>query len=855
MPKKPTDNKPSTKSRKSSGSASHSGRKARSTSPKPSARTKRSSAPSAQKKPTRPKARAKSAGAKAKTKASRGNILRSLIKRLLLWSLLALLVVTLLWVLALDYQVRAKFSGKKWSIPARVYARPMEIYQGMTLRQDELNRELSALGYQSVKRIQQPGQYSRYQGAYDIYTRDFTFPDKAEQAARYRLRIENNTVVSLSGAEDDLVLRIEPKEIGSIYPRDGEDRVLVSLDAVPPLLAESLIAVEDKEFARHYGISLKGIARAMLANIKAGRFVQGGSTLTQQLVKNFYLNQRRHLWRKVQEAVMSLLLELHYSKAEILEAYINEVYLGQSGPRGIHGFGLAAQHYFNKPLTNLKPQQIALLVSTVKGASYYNPWRFPERAKARRNVVLQLMADSALITESQRKVYAAKPLGVVDKSRLRLGDYPAFLDLVKRQLRRDYREEDLQSEGLRIFTTMSPNVQELTEQVVSRRLASMNKARKKVDEIQAAAIVTAVGSGEILAVVGDRDPRYQGFNRSLDIRRPVGSLVKPFVYLTALQASEQYTLASLLDDSPVNMKLPNGQQWQPQNFSKDSHGQVLLYDALAQSYNQSTVHLGMSVGLDEVIETLQAMGLEQSPKALPSLLLGSLELSPLEVSHLYHTLAADGVYTPLRAIRSVLNAQHQPLQRYPLASEPKISEASSYLMHYSLQAVMQAGTGRRAYQSLPNDLIVGGKTGTTNQQRDSWFAGYSGNHLGVVWIGNDSNRRTPYTGSSGALPVWTDIFRQLSTGSIANDQPASIEYYWIDSRNGLLSAEKCDGAMLMPFIAGTQPEQATDCEWAQPTVKRWFNQWFGNNGNSNDNSNDSGNDQNTPANIEQEDGN
>ena len=817
MPKKPTEKKPATQRRQSSSRSSSS---------------KRSSAKTSRKKAASSRSRKRAAS----------SIWRSLAKRFLLWLLVGILAVISLWVLALDYQVRAKFSGKKWSIPARVYARPLEIYQGMALKPGELDRELSSLGYQAVKRAAKPGQFSRYQGAYDIFTRDFIFPDKPEKAALYRVHIKNDTVAALSGAEDDLVLRIEPKEIGSIYPSHGEDRVLVTLDEVPSLLAESLIAVEDKEFAHHHGISLKGIARAMLANIKAQRFVQGGSTLTQQLVKNFYLNQRRHLWRKIQEAVMSILLELHYSKAEILEAYINEVYLGQSGPRGIHGFGLAAQHYFNKPLNNLAPHQIALLVATVKGASYYNPWRFPERATQRRNVVLQLMADSQLITPAQQKRYAARSLGVVNKSQLRLGDYPAFLDLVKRQLRRDYRQEDLQSEGLRIFTTMSPNVQELTESVIRQRLKVINASKQSAQHLQVAAVVTAVGSGEILALVGDRNPRYQGFNRGLDMRRPIGSLVKPFVYLTALQQPDRYTLASLLNDTPVDISLPNGQQWQPQNFSKETYGQVLLYDALAKSYNLSTVHLGMDVGLEQVTKTLTAVGLTSPPKALPSLLLGSVELSPIDVSHIYHTIAADGVYTPLRAIRSVLNANHRPLQRYPLASEPKISEPLSYLMHYNLQAVMQTGTGRRVYQHLPNDLLVAGKTGTTNQQRDSWFAGYSGDHLGVVWLGHDKNQRTPYTGSSGALPIWTDIFKQLSTSSIANDQPKSVEYYWIDSRNGLLSAQECEGATLIPFVAGSQPKKTTDCESAASTVPPWFRQWFNGSGSAeNSASNEEGN--------------
>jgi penicillin-binding protein 1B len=745
-----------------------------------------------------------------------------------------LLAVFSCWLLFLDYQVRAKFDGKKWAIPARVYARPLEIYEGLLLKPTELERELHSAGYRHVKSVYEARQFSTQtlssNPVYTIVTRDFVFPDKAEASARYQVSFHTqggfSQVSRVTGVGDDFIARIEPQEIGSIYPRHGEDRVLVQLDNIPPLLGQTLIAVEDKDFANHHGISFRGIARAMLVNIKAGRFVQGGSTLTQQLVKNFYLTQAKNLWRKIQEALMAPLLELHYTKAEILEAYINEVYLGQSGPRGIHGFGLAATHYFNRSLSTLKPHQIALLVGTVKGASYYNPWRRPERAKNRRDTVLQLMADNQLITQKEYKKYTAMPLGVVKKSALRLGNYPAFLDVVKRQLRTDYQEEDLQSEGLRIFTTMSPNVQGLTEKSLSSRLEQHNKKSTK-NNLQAAAVVTAVGSGEILALVGDRNPRYSGFNRAVDMQRAIGSLVKPFVFLSALSQPEKYTLSTLINDDSVTIPLAGGKQWQPQNFDKKSHGEIPLYKALAFSYNQSTTRLGMDVGLDKVIDTLSAAGVQQPIKKLPSLLLGSLELSPLALSHLYHTLAADGVYTPLRAIRDVLDANNQPLNRYPLQSEPRISSDITYLMHYNLQAAMRIGTGRRAYQELPEQLVVAGKTGTTNRQRDSWFAGYSADHLGIVWVGNDNNTPTPYTGSSGALPIWTDIFKRLSTRGISHRQPDNIAYYWADNRDGLLSAEGCDDTILVPYVRGSEPEQTDTCQLIDKPVNHWFKKWFG----------------------------
>jgi penicillin-binding protein 1B len=734
-----------------------------------------------------------------------------------------LMAVVAVWVVYLDFTVRAKFDGKKWAIPARVYAQPLELYEGLSLTPKVFESELRSLGYQFVKKLSSPGQVTKSGSNYRLQTKGFVFWDKDEPSATYEVQFDNQQVISLKGA-NDLVLRLEPQEIGSIYPNHGEDRILVSLLDIPPLLGETLIAVEDKEFARHFGISFKGIARAMLANAKAGGLVQGGSTLTQQLVKNFYLTQERSLWRKAQEAIMSVLLEVHYSKADILEAYINEVYLGQSGPRAIHGFGLASQHYFNQSLKSLRPHQIALLIGVVKGASYYNPWRSPERTLKRRNLVLNMMAKSELIDQVMLKRSFSRSLGVAATAEKQFGDYPAFLDLVKRQLQQDYKSEDLQSEGLRIFTTMSPQVQAQTEGAVKRQMQRLNQSVS--NSLQAAAIVTAVGSGEILAVVGDRNPRYSGFNRALDAERQIGSLVKPFVYLTALMQDNNYQLTSMLDDSELSVALPNGSQWQPKNYSKKSHGILPLYQALALSYNQSTARLGMDIGVKKVINTLQQAGLEKKVSSLPSLLLGALALSPLELSHLYHTLAADGVYTPLRSIRSVLDATNQPLQRYKLKSEPRFSPEHSHLMHFALQAVMRIGTGRGAYARLPNNLSVAGKTGTTNEQRDSWFAGYSGDHLGVVWVGNDDNKPTRLTGSSGALKIWTDVFSGLSTQSIAQTAPENIEYYWVDNQNGLRSAEGCDNAQLVPFVKGSQPELLADCDLVKSTVKRLFNQWF-----------------------------
>jgi len=730
----------------------------------------------------------------------------------------------------LDYTIRIKFDGKKWALPAKVYARPLELYAGQQLKADDLEFELKQLGYRFVRRIGQAGDVVKLDQHWRIYNRGFQFWDGDEPARQIRLEFDSKSLLSLTdrkGKALDLV-RIEPLEIAGIYPRHLEDRELVRLIDVPALLGETLIAVEDKKFAHHWGVSLRGIARAAVANYKAGARVQGGSTLTQQLIKNFYLNQDRSLKRKAQEAVMALLLELRYSKAEILEAYINEVYLGQDGRRGVHGFALAARHYFDQPLKELKLPQVALLVGMVKGASYYNPWRNPARAKTRRNVVLKLMLNQGLIDQPAYKAASTSGLGVVKPSKRKTQKYPAYLELVKRQLKEDYKEEDLRSEGLRIFTSMSPTVQRKAEETLSRKLAYLERYYGlKKQPLQGAMVVTSVGSAEVMAVVGGRDAKYSGFNRAIDARRPVGSLLKPAIYLTALSEPEKYSLATKISDSVVKVKTPEKTIWQPRNFDRKSHGEVMLYKALASSYNQAAARLGMELGLAKVFDNLAALGIDQELPPVPSVLLGAVDMSPLAVAGAYHTLANGGVYASLRSIREVSSATGQPLKRYPLTVQKRFASGPVFLTQFAMQATMRVGSGRFAYTVLPESLEVAGKTGTTNNQRDSWFAGFSGDHLGVVWLGRDDNGKTPLTGSSGALKVWAELFSKLSTGSLITQPPADVEYYWVDVNSGKLSQQGCDGAIELPFIKGFEPREQIYCQQSQPKKRSWWQRLFG----------------------------
>ncbi|GAB1262630.1 penicillin-binding protein 1B [Aurantivibrio plasticivorans] len=718
------------------------------------------------------------------------------------------------WAAYLDWVVRDKFEGKKWALPARVYAQPLELYAGLPLRLSEMVSELNALGYQRNSRVTKAGRYWVDGAQVQLFSRGFSFWDGSEQPQAMRVSFDGDVVSALHNAagQDLAIVRIEPQEIGGIYPAHMEDRLLVRLQDIPPLLGETLIAVEDRRFLEHFGISLRGIARAAYMNMKAGQVVQGGSTLTQQLVKNFYLNHERSLVRKFNEAIMAISLDFHYSKSEILETYLNEVYLGQSGARGIHGFALGAQHYFRQPLRELKIHQIALLVGLVKGASYYNPWRNPERATERRDVVIRLMRENDLINPLEAELALKQPLDVVAESASSVYSYPAFIDLVKRQLQRDYDEDDLRSEGLRVFTTLSPRVQSAVQSAISQRLTRLESDYQlDAKSLQGAAIVTDVGSGEVLAVVGDRQARASGFNRALDAKRPIGSLAKPAIYLAALNDAARYTLITPIDDSELSVFIDGNNIWQPKNFSLESHGVVPLYQGLAQSYNQASARLGYTVGVDTVIDTLHSLGLQVDIPELPAILLGSIDLSPADVVAMYQTIAAEGVYTPQRAIRSVLTAEGQPLARYPLDADIRFDPASVQLLQFALQATMREGTGKTVYRTIDERITIAGKTGTTNDQRDSWFAGFTGDHLAVVWVGRDDNGATPLTGATGAMRVWGDIFNDVPTRSLEIFPDKRIQRFWVDPVQNGLSRERCRSAVAVPFIKGSEPKVTVPC--------------------------------------------
>jgi penicillin-binding protein 1B len=763
--------------------------------------------------PSSPMARRPRGSSRRRTRAPRPK--RRWLFRVALYGTLGGLIVTVAYAAYLDFTVRTQFEGKRWAVPARVYARPLELYQGMSLGPDLFATELQVLRYREVSGSpSSPGSYRRSGGEFRLVTRPFTFLDGQETAVAVRAVFRDGRLAALERADDGRVLdlvRLDPALIGGIYPAHNEDRILVQLAEVPPRLIDALIAVEDRRFHEHHGVAPRAIARAMLVNLRAGSTVQGGSTLTQQLVKNFYLSNERTLGRKLNEAIMAVLLDWHYEKGEILEAYLNEVYLGQDGQRAIHGFGLASQFYFEQPIGELKLHQAALLVALVRGPSYYDPRRNPERAQRRRDLVLDLLVEQGVVGAAEARLAKDQPLGVARRAPSGVTPYPAFLDLVRRQLRRDYRDEDLTSEGLRIFTTLDPLVQRSAEAATATRVGALERRQGlPAGKLEAAAVVASTAGGEVLAVVGGREPGFAGFNRALDAARPVGSLVKPAVFLAALSRPQHYTLATLVDDGPLSVRMSDGSTWTPSNFDRQHHGAVPVYTALANSYNLSTARIGLSVGLPEVMHTLRRMGVARELNPYPSLLLGATALPPIEVAQMYQSLASGGFHTPLRAIRGVLTADGQPLSRYPLTVQQGFDPAPVYLVNTALQKAVEEGTGRSLAAAFPG-LGIAGKTGTTDGFRDSWFAGFTGDLLAVVWMGADDNTPTGLTGASGALQVWSELMRPLAPKPLRLVRPANVELTWVDPALALRTDAACTPAVELPFISGTAPQGVTPC--------------------------------------------
>jgi penicillin-binding protein 1B len=562
------------------------------------------------------------------------------------------------------------------------------------------------------------------------------------------------------------------------------------------------------------------MARALLVNIQSGERQQGGSTLTQQLVKSYFLSNRRTIERKLQEVATAVILEARFSKKALLTAYINEIFLGQNGSRAIHGFGLGSHFYFNKPIAELEPDEIATMISIIRGPSFYNPFRHKDRALERRDRILTTFLGDGLIDQSIYDQAIRKPLGVVASPTSGGAYYPAFMDRVRAELMEDYDLAALSSQGLRVFTTIKPRQQENAQLAVSRTLVKIENDRGlEAGSLQASALVADTQTGEIWAMVGGRKGRVDGFNRALFAHRPIGSLIKPVVYLSALESGLH--LASIIKDEPITIEPKYGEAWTPKNFDNKYHGELPLVRAFAQSLNLATVNLGTQVGLQQIQNRFADLTGNLPDNKYPSFLLGAESMTPIQMLELYANFASGGFHMPPKAVIAVLNDQGSPVTHHPFALEQSIQPQNSAAINRALEIVMAKGTGRSSPFAQSG---VAGKTGTSNDNRDSWFAGFDNTKVSVIWVGRDDNDVTGLTGASGALRLWTEMSRRDGIDPlvhITTDNLIDVEF---DS--GMRANAGCADVVRVPIPDIRALPIKPGCG-IKPSLKDRFRTWFG----------------------------
>jgi penicillin-binding protein 1B len=705
-----------------------------------------------------------------------------------------------------NHLINLRFDGDTWAIPSRVYARPLELYPGLGLSLDSLRYELGLSTLQRVYSTPKKGQYRILDAAIELHTGEFAFSDQTEPSHQVRVLFSVGKITRIVDLEtgDSLdLLRLPPVIIGSYYPQNGEDRVLLSIDQIPQTLINILLAVEDKKFFEHLGINPKSIARALIANLKAGKMVQGGSTLTQQLAKNLFLTPKKSIVRKINEAFMAVLLELRFSKETILTAYVNEVFLVQQKKIAIHGFALASQALFKQGIDQLSTEKLALLVGMVKGPSRYNPINHPAAAVERRNLVLRVSRDHRIIDEAEYRKLIKSPLATV-KRLPGVNRFPGYLDLVKRQLNSSYSASELAAKGMRIFTPFDPLLQRNLESGLESGLARFDQP-----DLQAAVVVADYLNGDIQALVADRQVDFPGFNRAVLAQRPIGSLIKPLLLYGLLEDGK--SLATLVDDKPIQIRQSDNRIWQPQNFDRKVHGRMSLYQAFIRSYNLPFVHLGVNGGLESLAQNLKRINLLKRDLVYPSLLLGTSEMSVFEVAQMYQVIANRGFFAPLTTIRQVSDQFNRVLERIPLDSYKLFNETSMLQVQRAMIGVSEEGTAQYLAQRFRGHTLAG-KTGTTNDVRDSWFTGFTQRELTVVWLGKDDNTPIHLTGSSGALRVWADIMQKQGFKAFKLDRDDSLEWHYINRFNGGLTKQGCANSVLLPFPQPLIPNKRSRCD-------------------------------------------
>ena len=725
-------------------------------------------------------------------------------------------------VIELDRLVSAKFEGERFGVPSRVYSAPAIIYPGLDWKLIDLPGALRRLGYRKAPRSKDlpVGQYVWGENRVRVHLRAFEHSSRPEPARDVVLRLDGEAIEEIralpSGREMGAVL-LEPEPIGAYYGLDREQRDLVRIEDLPDHLIDAVVAVEDQRFESHAGIDPRRILGAFLANVRAGSIRQGGSTLTQQFVKNFFLTPDRTLRRKLQEAVMALIVEWRYDKRAILQAYLNEIYFGQRGATAVHGVGEASRLYFGKRARDLTLTESSLLAAIIQSPNGKSPYRDPEAATQRRDLVLELMRDQGRISDIAFDASIREPLqlaAVTPDS----GDARYFLDLLRRQLAQGYDTDVLTSQGLRIYSTLDRRTQRLAARALREGLERLEATFPHLERegpgksLQGCLVALRPQTGELVALVGGRDYRESQFDRCTQARRPTGSVFKPFVYAAALEPGPMSgapfaTLASFLDDTPLEILTPSG-PWTPQNYDKEFHGRVPIRQAIERSYNVATARLADNIGVQRVADVAKRLGVASPLPIVPSLALGTADVTPLEIARAYATIASGGIRPQTQTIEDLVDAHGVTRERRSLGFERVIDAGTAYLVTSLLEGVAERGTAAPVRRTGLRGPIAA-KTGTTDDERDLWFVGFTPELVAAVWVGFDEPQSLGIPSSVGALPIWRRFMHELTGGRIQGrfPRPANVEVVEIEPSTGALALTGCPEHRPEYFLEGTKPSE------------------------------------------------
>jgi penicillin-binding protein 1B len=751
-----------------------------------------------------------------------------------------LLIFFVVYVLILDRLITKKFAGPKWDIPSKVYSDSLELYPGIAIDAIGLKEKLNRLGYQKIENeVTRNGEFKieaeepepkeeeeeeeRFE-TWTIYLHDFSYPFKEFNGLPVRFEIKDGVIEKIEAKKNEEefeeveLTEIEPELITEFFENRREDRQIVKLTEVPPNLSNAIIAIEDQRFLSHGGIDPRGILRAIYSNIRAGGIVQGGSTITQQLVKNFFLTQKRSFIRKFNEAVMAVMIEHKYSKDEILETYLNEVYFGQRGPAGIFGVAEAARFYFAKPLKELTLAECAALAAIIRSPRLYSPFKNRNAVIQRRNLVLKKMLESRTILKSEYLEATHEDLrpGLIAISS---NIAPYFVDFVRQELLEHYSAKTLNTQGLKIFTTLEISLQILANDAVQTTLKRLEssfpalktsapkKFEEKFEPLQAAFISIQPQSGYIRALVGGRDYNETQFNRVVQAYRQPGSLFKPFVFLAAFlqKGGSQYKLTGTQIDEPFQWRY-EGQTWEPKNYEETFRGEVTLREALENSINIPTAKLAREIGIKPIAALAKRMGIKTKLPPLPSIALGSSEVTMSDIATAYAVLANGGTHSTPLSIKHVVSPDGKVLEQRPIKIKKIIPDDISYLITYALQGAIDRGTAR-GLRMMNFSQTAAGKTGTTSDYMDAWFAGYTPNLLAVSWVGFDRKRPLGLTGPQAAMPMWGHFMKKAARMLPVSQflVPETIVFKKIDPKSGFLAVKKCPQIMEEAFVKGTEP--------------------------------------------------